>query len=89
MRPRSSEKYAWLLSAPSTVLLFSRTLMPRKLSRPKPSPLETTPGVSSAKLDQRLPLMGRLSMAFWSMVVEMALVLGMHQRGLVGDLDVC
>src|SRR6266481_1710479 len=36
VRPRSSLKKAWLLSAPSTVLLLSRPEMPRKLTRPKP-----------------------------------------------------
>lgn len=46
--------------------------MPRKLSKPKPSELETTPGVRRAKSDQRRPLMGRLSMVFWSMVVEIS-----------------
>src|SRR3981189_3492541 len=68
VRPRSSEKKAWLLSPPSTVLLFRRVLMPRKLIRPKPLASLTAPGVSKAKLDQRPPLMGRLLMAFWSVV---------------------
>src|SRR6478672_4220873 len=65
VRPRSSEKKAWLLSAPSTVLLFRSVLMPRKLSSPNPLELATTPGVSTAKLDQRPPLMGRLEIATW------------------------
>src|SRR6478672_2582078 len=68
VRPRSSEKKAWLLSAPSTVLLFKSVLMPRKLRRPKPLVSLTTPGVRMAKLDQRPPLMGRLAMAVWSSV---------------------
>src|SRR3982075_778656 len=42
--------------------------MPRKLIRPKPLASLTAPGVSKAKLDQRPPLMGRLLMAFWSIV---------------------
>src|SRR5947209_20076551 len=65
VRPRSSEKKAWLLSAPSTVLLFRSTLMPRKLMRPKPLLLLTAAGVSSEKLDQRPPLIGRFSIAIW------------------------
>src|ERR1041385_208273 len=65
VRPRSSEKKAWLLSAPSTVLLLSSVLMPRKRERPKPLALLTTPGVRSAKLDQRPPLIGRLEIATW------------------------
>src|SRR6266481_3810968 len=68
VRPRSSEKKAWLLSPPSTVLLFRRVLMPPKLMSPKPLASLTAPGVSKAKLDQRPPLMGRLLMAFWSIV---------------------
>src|SRR5258708_34141555 len=69
VRPRSSEKKAWLLSAPSTVLLFSKALIPRKLSRPKPLPLLTTVGVNSAKFDQRPPLMGRLLIDVSSIVL--------------------
>src|SRR5580765_5896517 len=65
VRPRSSEKNAWLLSAPSTVLLFSKVLVPRKLSNPKPLALATTPGVRTAKLDQRPPLIGRFEIAVW------------------------
>src|SRR5579859_1818004 len=65
VRPRSSEKNDWLLSAPSMVLLLSRVLMPRKLSRPKALESLTTPGVSSEKLDQRPPLLGRLEIATW------------------------
>src|ERR1041385_1510117 len=65
VRRRSSEKKAWLLSAPSTVLLFSRVLMPRKLKRPNPLESLTTPGVSAAKLDQRPPLIGKLEIAVW------------------------
>src|SRR5690242_13349327 len=60
VRPRSSEKNAWLLSAPSTVLLLSRVLIPRKLTRPKPFESFTTPGVSTENADHRPPLMGRL-----------------------------
>src|ERR1043165_9220181 len=40
--------------------------MPLKLSRPKPSALLTTPGVNTAKLDQRPPLIGRLLIWVWS-----------------------
>src|SRR5689334_20303058 len=80
VRPRSSEKNAWLLSAPSTVLLFSNVLMPRKLRRPKPLELATTPGVSTAKLDQRPPLIGRLEIAVWFSVgansAEVVLIAG-------------
>src|SRR6266849_10071279 len=68
VRPRSSLKNAWLLSAPSMVLLFSSELIPRKLNRPKPLELLTAVGVSSAKSDQRPPLMGKLLMAVWSRV---------------------
>ena len=57
MRPRSSEKKPWLLSPPSTVLLFSRPEMPRKLIRPK-LPSGAALGVRIAKLDQRRPLTG-------------------------------
>src|SRR5258707_13272557 len=63
VRPRSSEKKAWLLSPPSTVLLLSKGLMPRKLMRPKPLPSLTAPGVRRAKLDQRPLLIGKLLMA--------------------------
>src|SRR5262245_54642872 len=63
VRPRSSEKKAWLLSAPSTVLLLRRTLMPRRLIRPKPLELLTALGVRRVKLDQRPPLIGRFSIA--------------------------
>src|SRR5713101_5646445 len=65
VRPFSSEKKAWLLSPPSTVLLFNNPEIPRKLSRPK-LPSGTTPGVSRAKVDQRRPLMGNSLMDFSS-----------------------
>src|SRR5216684_4789385 len=65
VRPFSSEKKAWLLSPPSTVLLFNNPEIPRKLSRPK-LPSGTTPGVNSAKVDQRRPLMGNSLMDFSS-----------------------
>ena len=69
MRPRSSEKNAWLLSPPSTVLLFSKPEMPRKLIRPK-LPSGTAPGVRMAKLDQRRPFTGSSLMEVWLMLVE-------------------
>src|SRR6266478_6648620 len=68
VRPRSSLKKAWLLSAPSTVLLLSKPEMPRKLTRPKP-PSGTAPGVERANVDQRRPLMGKFSMVVWFMLV--------------------
>jgi hypothetical protein len=43
--------------------------MPRKEMRPK-VPSGTAPGVSSAKLDQRRPLMGRLLIEVWLTFVE-------------------
>src|SRR5690242_21812164 len=64
VRPRSSAKNAWLLSPPSIVLLFSRPEMPRKLIKPN-VPSGTAPGVSSAKLDQRRPLMGSSLIEVW------------------------
>ena len=69
VRPRSSEKNAWLLSPPSTVLLFSSPEMPRKLINPN-VPSGTVPGVRIAKLDQRRPLVGRLLIEVWLMLVE-------------------
>src|SRR5262245_20852929 len=67
VRPRSSEKNAWLLSPPSIVLLFSSPEIPRKLIKPKvPSGVE--PGVKRAKSDQRRPLMGNPLIAVWSML---------------------
>src|SRR3712207_8637329 len=69
VRPRSSAKNAWLLSPPSIVLLLSRPEMPRKEMRPN-VPSGTAPGVRSAKLDQRRPLMGRLLIEVWLMFVE-------------------
>src|ERR1035441_2541334 len=69
VRPFSSAKNAWLLSPPSTVLLFSRPEIPRKLTSPKP-PSVDAPGVARAKLNQRRPLMGRLLMDVWFRLVE-------------------
>jgi hypothetical protein len=69
VRPRSSEKNAWLLSPPSTVLLFSSPEIPRKLIRPK-LPSGTAPGVRMAKLDQRRPFTGSSLMEVWLMLVE-------------------
>src|ERR1700676_1955531 len=68
VRPFSSEKKDWLLSPPSTVLLFRRPEIPRKLMSPKP-PSTAVPGVDKAKLNQRRPLMGRLLMDVWLMLV--------------------
>src|SRR5690242_14737804 len=69
VRPRSSAKNAWLLSPPSIVLLFSRPEMPRKLIKPN-VPSGTAPGVSSAKLDQRRPLMGSSLIEVWLTLLE-------------------
>ncbi len=69
VRPRSSEKNAWLLSAPSTVLLLSSAPMPRKESRPLALESGVTPGVSRAKSDQRRVLEGRSWTAAESRVV--------------------
>ena len=69
VRPFSSAKNAWLLSPPSTVLLFNSPETPRKLTSPK-FPSGTAPGVESAKVDQRLPLIGKLSMVVELIFVE-------------------
>ncbi len=69
------------------VELLSRKEMPRKERRPKPSPLDTTPGVRRAKLEARRPLMGRLSIMFWSMVVENVIGVDVERRQVSADLD--
>src|SRR6185295_6957309 len=69
VRPRSSAKKAWLLSPPSIVLLFRSPEMPRKLIRPK-VPSGTAPGESSAKLDQRRPLIGSSLIDVWLKLLE-------------------
>src|SRR5260370_29242658 len=71
VRPRSSEKNAWLLSPPSRVLLFNRPEIPRKLTRPK-FPSATAPGVLKAKYDQRRPFIGISLMNFWLTLLEKA-----------------
>ena len=58
VRPRSSEKNAWLLSPPSIVLLLSSPEMPRKLIKPK-LPSGTEPGVRSAKFGPATPVDGQ------------------------------
>src|SRR5215475_11697011 len=72
VRPRSSEKNAWLLSPPSTVLLFSSPEIPRKLIRPNVAS-GTELGVRRAKSDQRRPLIGNSLMAVWLMLVVKSL----------------
>src|SRR5712691_1028530 len=69
VRPFSSAKNAWLLSPPSTVLLFSSPDTPRKLTSPK-LPSGTAPGVDNANVDHLRPLIGRLSMVVELMLVE-------------------
>src|SRR5215831_15661492 len=68
VRPRSSEKNAWLLSPPSTVLLFSSPETPRKLIKPKVWS-GTEPGVRRAKSDHRRPLIGSSLIDIWLIFV--------------------
>src|SRR5581483_11928156 len=56
--PRSSEKNAWLSSAPSISTLFISGLTPRIETSPYPLESDTTPGVVSARLDQRRLFIG-------------------------------
>src|SRR5262249_4405498 len=72
VRPRSSEKNAWLLSPPSTVLLFSSPETPRKLINPKVLS-GTEPGVRRAKSDHRRPLMGNSLIDVWLIFVVKSL----------------
>src|SRR6185369_8759242 len=64
VRPRSSEKKAWLLSPPSIVLLLSKPEIPRKLINPN-VPSGTALGERTAKLDQRRPLIGNSLIDVW------------------------
>ena len=49
--------------------MLSNPEMPRKLMRPKLAS-GTVPGVSSAKFDQRAPLMGNSLIEVWFMLLE-------------------
>src|SRR5690348_15352290 len=70
---------------PSIMLLLYRPDMPRKLSRPKPPSL-VVPGVESAKLSQRRPLIGRFIISL-RLTTELTSVL-VVSTGVVSPLTV-